>query len=164
MNTALLSLDRTAGFGFACSHVTARSAAPARSVEGIVFNQLAAFCTRVLLLGGRSPLEQPMLSRLLLAAYAAGALDTLADEHGLDVSTRLEAVTRVLREVLGFTRQESAHHAAMLVSPAASASPRLREIMRRGADAFAQWQAEPVDFVPEDFRALVAASAQPVSH
>jgi hypothetical protein len=159
MNTALLSLDRAASFGFARSHATARRAAPGRSVEGIVFNQLAAFCTRVLLLGGRSPLEQPMLSRILLAAYAGGALDSLADEHGLDLHARLELLTRLLREVLTMSVPEAQHHAAAIVSPAAPASPRLHGIMLRGADAFAQWQAEPGEFVPDDFRALVADCA-----
>jgi hypothetical protein len=100
-----------------------------------------------------------MLSRILLAAYAGGALDTLADDHDLDLAARLELLTRLLCDVLAMTVKEAQHHAAALVSPAASASPRLGDIMQRGAEAFAQWQANPAGFVLDDFRSLVAACA-----
>ncbi|MEQ1862522.1 MAG: hypothetical protein ABMA13_21595 [Chthoniobacteraceae bacterium] len=160
MNTALLSLDRPSAFSAAPIHFTiaSRDARPL-CADTDVFAQLAAFCTRVLLLGGRSPIDQPSLARVLLAAYAADALEALGDDAALEVSERFDLATRLMRDVLQMESAEAERHAAVLVSPAGAASPRLGEIMRRGAAAFAQWQEESAEFVPDDFRELVAACA-----
>lgn len=157
MNTAFYSLDRTAAFGFASTQNTPLAVERQSVDEALLFGKLSAFCTRVLILAGRSPLEQPMLSRMLLAAYVGGVLERLAGD--LDTDRRAELALRLLLETLDLTVAEATQHAALLTNSAASASPRLREIMQRGADAFAEWHACPADFFPTDFRELVASTA-----
>lgn len=159
MNTAFLSFDRVADFGFANKQTDYQTRKFLLVDDSYLFGQVSAFCTRVLLLGGRSPLNQPMLSRILLASYAGGALAALADDAGLDAETHGELIIQVLREVLEMTAAEAEQHAALLMSSAASTNPRLREIMQRGAAAFTEWQADPADFVPVDFRKLIASVA-----
>lgn len=159
MNTAFLSLDRAAGFGYAAKQADYQTDKPMSVDDSYLFGQLSAFCTRVLLLGGRSPLDQPMLSRILLASYAGGALVSLADDAVLDAGTHGELVIRVLREALDMTAVEAEQHTALLMSSASSVNSRLREIMQRGATAFAEWQADPAEFLPADFRRLVASVA-----
>jgi hypothetical protein len=157
MNTAFYSLDRTADFGFASVQQTQLGVERQSVDETLLFGQLSAFCTRVLILAGRSPLEQPMLSRMLLAAYAGGVIEKLAGD--LDTDRRAELAMRLLLETLDLTVAEAAQHTAALMNSMAAANPRLREIMQRGADAYAEWQACPAEFFPTDFRELVASTA-----
>lgn len=159
MNTAFLSFERAAAFGYADKQTDDQARRFLLVDDSYLFEQVSAFCTRVLLLGGRSPVKQPTLSRILLASYAGGALVALADDAGLDAEARGELIIRVLREALNMTAAEAEQHAALLVSEAAAVNPRLREIMQRGATAFAEWQADPAEFVPADFRQLIAAVA-----
>jgi len=159
MNTAFLSLDRAAAYGYADKQADDQSGKSISVDDSYLLGQLSAFCTRVLLLGGRSPLHQPMLSRILLASYAGGALASLVDKASLDAGTHGELAIRLFREALEMTDAEAEQHAALLMSAAASMNARLREIMQRGAAAFAEWQVDPAEFVPVDFRNLVASVA-----
>jgi hypothetical protein len=160
MNTAYLSLEPIANFDFAPVRATVPRATVsiARYSDAYLFGQLAAFCTRVLLLGGRSPLEEPMLSRDLLSVYSFGALELMADEAGLDATSRTDLAARLMSDVIQLAPAEATLRASALMNAPEWATTELHEILRRGADAFAQWLVDPADFVPEDFRRLVAAN------
>ncbi len=155
MNTAFLSLDRFADFAFVAPRAVMTT--PRRS-DACLFGQLAGFCTRVLLVGGRSPLDEPMLSRDLLSVYSYGAVEALADDAGLDAEDRTGLVTRLFREVLQLSEEDAANRAMALGDTAEWATPALQDMIRRGASAFAEWLDDPTDFVPADFRQLMAVS------
>ena len=103
-------------------------------------------------------MDEPMLPRELLAIYAYGPLAVLCCERGLHAR---ELATRLFHETLGASEEDAEGKAAALERAVRERGSHMRSAMRRGVQAFADWQADPRDFAADDFRMLVVQSARP---
>jgi len=161
MNTATTLEPTSSGLFWASLTTSVEPAARLRPTLDSEFalSQLAAFCTRVLLRAGRAPMDEPMLPRELLAIYAYGPLAFLCRKH--DLNPR-EMATRLFHETLGASEEDAEGKAAAFARAVQERGSHLRSAMRRGAQAFAHWQADPRGFAADDFRVLVLESARPL--